>query len=231
MTAVPAHYCTIPTAPASPAARGSPPCPRGSPSPITTFKSCDRGKCLCEHRRREEHEAMPDESPRASIDLDLVTKIVAAFVWRNQVTRSTRERYRDRLSRAWATWQTSGRTGRRAETSGSCSEIRDQGSRNLSDLRMARGNAASAPLDRPRSQPLRWLMNRQPALWRDRQEVNMTGSLEHRLSQMTPEERIRDAHELAERARRRIAGYRMTIEHHGEPEPAPESPAEPESQD
>ena len=96
---------------------------------------------------------MPDESPRASIDLDLVTKIVAAFVWRNQVTRSTRERYRDRLSRAWATWQTSGRTGRRAETSGSCSEIRDQGSRNLSDLRMARGNAASAPLDRPRSQP------------------------------------------------------------------------------
>jgi len=78
---------------------------------------------------------------------------------------------------------------------------------------------------------LRWLMNRQPAVWRDRQEVNMTDSLEHRLGQMTPEERIRDAHELAERARRRIAEYRMTIEHHGEPEPAPESPAEPESQD
>ena len=74
-------------------------------------------------------------------------------------------------------------------------------------------------------------MNRQPAVWRDRQEVNMTDSLQHRLSQMTPEERIRDAHELTERARRRIAEYRMTIEHHGEPEPAPESPAEPESQD
>src|SRR6266849_493410 len=85
MTAVPAHYCTIPTAPASPAPRGSPPCPPGSPSPITTFRSCDRGKCLCERRRREEHEAMPDESPPASIDLDLVTKIVAAFVRRNQV--------------------------------------------------------------------------------------------------------------------------------------------------
>src|SRR6266481_4131197 len=78
---------------------------------------------------------------------------------------------------------------------------------------------------------LRWLMNRQPALWRDRREVNMTDSLEHRLGQMTPEERIRDVHELAERARRRIAEYRLTIEHHGEPEPAPESPAEPESQD
>src|SRR5229473_6166389 len=86
MTAVPAHYCTIPTAPASPAPRGSPPCPPGSPSPITTFRSYDRGKCLCEHRRREEHEAMPDESPPASIDRDLVTKIVAAFVRRNQIT-------------------------------------------------------------------------------------------------------------------------------------------------
>ena len=44
-------------------------------------------------------------------------------------------------------------------------------------------------------------MNRQPALWRDRQEVNMTGSLEHRLSQMTPEERARDALEFAEQIR------------------------------
>ncbi len=63
---------------------------------------------------------------------------------------------------------------------------------------------------------LRWLMNRQPALWRDRQEVNVTGSLEHRLSQMTMEERVRDAQELAERVRRRIAEYRMTIEHERE---------------
>src|SRR5205807_9377166 len=31
---------------------------------------------------------------------------------------------------------------------------------------------------------LRWLMNRQPALWRDRQGVNVTGSLELRLSQV-----------------------------------------------
>ena len=55
-------------------------------------------------------------------------------------------------------------------------------------------------------------MNRQPALWRDRQGVNVTGSLEHRLSQMTPEERARDALKLAERIRRRIAELR-TIEH------------------
>ncbi len=59
---------------------------------------------------------------------------------------------------------------------------------------------------------LRWLMNRQPALWRDRQEVNMTDSLEHRLNQMTPEERARDALELAERVRARLAELR-TIEH------------------
>ena len=60
---------------------------------------------------------------------------------------------------------------------------------------------------------LRWLMNRQPALWRDRQEVAVTGTVAHRISQMTPEERARDALELMERARRRIAEARMTIEH------------------
>ena len=69
---------------------------------------------------------------------------------------------------------------------------------------------------------LRWLMNRQPALWRDRQEVNVTGSLEHRLSQMTPDERARDALELAERARRTLAEHRQTIEHEPSPEPETE---------
>ncbi len=63
---------------------------------------------------------------------------------------------------------------------------------------------------------LRWLMNRQPALWRDRQEVNVTGSLERRLSQMTPEERGRYALELAERVRRRLVEAGMTIEHERE---------------
>ncbi len=65
---------------------------------------------------------------------------------------------------------------------------------------------------------LRWLMNRQPALWRDRQEVAVTGTVAHRISQMTPEERARDALELVERARRRIAEARMTIEHNPQTE-------------
>jgi len=64
-----------------------------------------------------------------------------------------------------------------------------------------------------------WLSRRQPEKWRERQEVNVTGSLEHRLSQMTPEERVRDARELVERVRRRLAEYRMTIEHQRTAEP------------
>ena len=63
---------------------------------------------------------------------------------------------------------------------------------------------------------LRWLRNRQPDVWRDRQEVNVTGTLQHRLLQMTPEERIKDAEELAERIRARLAEHRMTIEHERE---------------
>ena len=61
-------------------------------------------------------------------------------------------------------------------------------------------------------------MNRQPALWRDRQEVNMMDSLEHRLSQMTPEERARDALELFERVQRRLADAGITIDHVAAPE-------------
>src|SRR5713226_2151880 len=64
-----------------------------------------------------------------------------------------------------------------------------------------------------------WLSRRQPEKWRERQEVNVTGSLEHRLSQMAPEERVRDARELVERVRRRLAEYRMTIEHQRAAEP------------
>ncbi len=67
-------------------------------------------------------------------------------------------------------------------------------------------------------------MNRQPALWRDRQEVNVAGTVAHRISLMSPEERARDALELVERARRRIAEYRQTIEHEPyEPSPEPET--------
>jgi len=54
-------------------------------------------------------------------------------------------------------------------------------------------------------------------------------SLAERLARMTPAERERDALELVERVRRRLAEYRMTIERQGEPEPAPVSAPRPES--
>src|SRR6266851_4820019 len=47
-----------------------------------------------------------------------------------------------------------------------------------------------------------WLYNRQPDRWHDKREVNHTGTIEHRLSQMTYEERLKDAQELGERVRR-----------------------------
>ena len=53
---------------------------------------------------------------------------------------------------------------------------------------------------------------RQPPKWRDRQEVNHTGTIEERLAAMTPEEQARDAIELVERVRARLAAFR-TIEH------------------
>jgi hypothetical protein len=69
---------------------------------------------------------------------------------------------------------------------------------------------------------LAWLSRRQPELWRERQQIDVSGTLEHRLSQMTPEERARDALELAEGVRRRLAEYRATIEHEPAAEPEPE---------
>jgi len=87
-------------------------------------------------------------------------------------------------------------------------------------------SGASEPVSVPYTQhyppdtkaALRWLMNRQPALWRDRQEVDVAGSLEHRLSQMTPEERARDALELFERIQRRLVDAGITIDHVATPE-------------
>jgi hypothetical protein len=57
----------------------------------------------------------------------------------------------------------------------------------------------------------RWLYNRQPEKWRDRRNVDQTGSIDVRLAVMTPEERARDAIELVERVRARLAAHR-TIE-------------------
>src|SRR5712671_3861202 len=58
-----------------------------------------------------------------------------------------------------------------------------------------------------------WLSRRRPDLWRERQQVDVSGSIEHRLSQMTIEERVKDARELVQEAKRRVAEARMTIEH------------------
>ncbi len=67
-----------------------------------------------------------------------------------------------------------------------------------------------------------WLSRRQPDLWRERRQVDVSGSLEHRLNQMTPEERAADAVELMEQVKRRLAEYRQTIEHEPSPEPETE---------
>ena len=63
------------------------------------------------------------------------------------------------------------------------------------------------------------MSRRQPDLWRERRQVDVSGSLEHRLNQMTPEERAADAVDLVARVRRRLAEYQQTIEHEPSPEP------------
>jgi len=61
---------------------------------------------------------------------------------------------------------------------------------------------------------LPWRTNPPPPPRPDRKKMNARGSLEQRLSQMTPEERARDAFEFAEQVRARLAELRgTTIEH------------------
>ncbi len=72
-----------------------------------------------------------------------------------------------------------------------------------------------------------WLSRRQPERWKERQEVDVSGTLEHRLNQMTPEERAADAVELMARVKRRLAEYQQTIEHVPQAE-APEDEDSPE---
>ena len=75
---------------------------------------------------------------------------------------------------------------------------------------------------------LAWLSRRQPEKWKDRQEVNITGSVAHRLAQMTPEERGAFALDLAERARQRLVEAGVIIEHKPEPALDDQPEAEPE---
>jgi len=57
-----------------------------------------------------------------------------------------------------------------------------------------------------------WLYNRQPERWRDQKQVEHMGSLEHRISLMTPEERIARLRELQEKARLAIEGSASEVE-------------------
>src|SRR5229473_2797014 len=69
---------------------------------------------------------------------------------------------------------------------------------------------------------LAWLSRRQPGLWRERQQVDVTATVAQQIAQMTPEQRAQDALDLVQRARQRLAEYRQTIEHEPSPEPETE---------
>jgi hypothetical protein len=49
-----------------------------------------------------------------------------------------------------------------------------------------------------------WLRNRAPDHWKERREVDVAGTFEHRFSLMTPQERAADAQALADQVRRRL---------------------------
>src|SRR6266851_908111 len=67
--------------------------------------------------------------------------------------------------------------------------------------------AATAILDRGHGKPTQHI------------DAEHAGSIAHQIAQMTPEERARDAVDLVQRARQRLAEYRMTIEHQRAAEP------------
>jgi hypothetical protein len=57
-----------------------------------------------------------------------------------------------------------------------------------------------------------WLLNRRPREWRERKELEVTGTLEHRLAQMTPEERRARLLELQAKAALVIDGEATEVE-------------------
>ncbi len=72
-----------------------------------------------------------------------------------------------------------------------------------------------------------WLRNRQPERWRERQEVNVTGSIAHRLAAMTPAERGAFAADLVAQAKRRLLEAGVVIDQ----EPARTAELDPDSDD
>ncbi len=73
-----------------------------------------------------------------------------------------------------------------------------------------------------------WLRNRQPERWRERHEMNVTGTVAHRLAQMSAAERGAFALDLARQARQRLIDAGVIIEHEPEPAPDDQPEAEPE---
>jgi hypothetical protein len=63
-----------------------------------------------------------------------------------------------------------------------------------------------------------WLFNRQRDRWKDRQQVDTSGTLEVRLAQMTPDERAADAVALVQRIQARLAAVR-TVEYEADGDP------------
>ncbi len=66
---------------------------------------------------------------------------------------------------------------------------------------------------------LAWLARRQPELWRERKEVDVTGTLAHRLLAQTPEQRAAEALALAARMAARLAEIEATDAEEVEDEP------------
>jgi hypothetical protein len=60
------------------------------------------------------------------------------------------------------------------------------------------------------------LARRHPEEWGERQRLEVTGTIKHRLMQMTPDERAAHALDLAERIRRRVAESGPLIENERE---------------
>src|SRR4051812_47469279 len=45
-----------------------------------------------------------------------------------------------------------------------------------------------------------WLLNRQPNRWREKREIEVSGSIEHQIAQMSPEQRLERLRELQAKA-------------------------------
>jgi hypothetical protein len=63
-----------------------------------------------------------------------------------------------------------------------------------------------------------WLYNRQPGRWRERKEINLSGTIEHQISALSQEERMARLMELQRKAGLLIEGEATEIASPGEDE-------------